>query len=48
MDRKGGGGPRGEQVPGYGEDMELRRLGLEVGLGGGWKWRSEVNIGSEG
>lgn len=35
-------------VPGYGEDMGLHRLGLEVGLGGGWKWRSEVKIGSEG
>lgn len=35
-------------MPGYGEDMGLHRLGLEVGLGGGWKWRSEVKIGSEG
>lgn len=35
-------------MPGYGEDMEFCRLGLEVGLGGGWKWRSELNVGSEG
>lgn len=34
-------------MPGYGEDMGLRRLGLEVGLGGGWERRSEVKIGSE-
>lgn len=31
-------------MPDYGEDMGLHRLGLEVGLGGGWKWRSEVKI----